>query len=366
MVGSLWSLSVSNPKHISNPLTQVYETDLNEPVSEGTEDQRPTRTLWWKIRAALGWLPRREATDKDLRQAVRAQEIDEVMRLLEAGVTPAAYPDSPWLCLAARRENRVMMDLFVIYGADVNQVDRETRGARGRTALHEAAKRGWGKGIRLLLEAGANPNLVDDIGQSPLFVAVRRGQEDAVRMLLEAGACLNGPTGEPLPLLHEATSPELVDMLVLAGADVDAPNEMGFTPLHQQAKVGRDDVLGRLLYHQANPNAEDRAGRTAAFWLGKGRASPSLAALLSAGLDLEKSDHEGNVAAHLWPLRSRDQEFLAEGYTRAPNAWVAKNQRGETPLYVLSRTDKDGLFQKLQADLSAHASSGSEPVSRLA
>ena len=357
---------MSNIKHISNPPTQVYTTDLNEPVSESTEDQRPTRTWWWKIRAALGWLPQREATDRDLRQAVRAQEIDEVMRLLEAGVTPSAYPDTPWLCLAARRENRVMLDLFIIYGANVNQVDRETRGAKGRTALHEAAKRGWLKGARLLLEAGADPNKTDDMGQTPLFVAVRRGQEDLVRMLLEAGALLTKPSGEPQALLHEATSPALVDMLVLAGADVDALNELGFSPLHQQAKVGRDDVLARLLYHNANPNLQDKAGRTAAFWLGKGRASPSLAALVAAGLNLEHEDHEGNVAAHLWPVRSRDQEFLSEGYIRAPAVWMAKNHQGETPLYVLSRTDKTGLFQKLQADLSARSASLGEGARRLA
>lgn len=358
------TVSAPKPKPVSNPATQVYTTDLNEPVSESTENNRPTRSWWWKMRSALGLLPKREATDKDLRLALRAQDADEVMRLLEAGVAPSRYPETAWLCLAARRENKAMMDLLIIYGAEVDQVDNETRGARGRTALHEAAKRGWVKGARLLLEAHANPNAVDGMGETALTLAVRRGHEDVVRLLLESGATIYGQNG-PLPLLHDATTPGVVDLLVLAGADVNAPNEMGFPPLHQQAKMGRADVIKQLLFHRADPNALDRGGRNAAFWLGRGEALGCLEVLESAGLDLHQVDVGGNVPAHSWPLRSRDQAFLAEGYTRAPLAWVIKNKQGETPLFVLSRTDKTGLYEKFAADLSAQAT-GEAVSARLA
>ena len=343
-------LTVSETKPISNPATQIYTTDLNEPVSESTENNRPVRSWWWKVRSALGLLPKREATDKDLRLALRAQDADEVMRLLEAGVTPSRYPETAWLCLAARRENKAMMDLLIIYGAEVDQVDNESRGARGRTALHEAAKRGWLKGARLLLEAHANPNLVDGYGQTPLVLAVRRGHEPMVRLLLESGADPHGSSGS-LCLLHEATTPGMVDLLVSSGVDVNAPNEAGLPPLHQQAKMGRADVIRQLLFHRANVAAVDRGGRTAAFWLGRGQAQQSLVALVSAGLNLEQVDLEGNVAAHVWPLRSRDHGFLSEGYTRAPAAWTVKNKQGETPLFVLSRTDKAGLADKFMGSV---------------
>lgn len=340
-------------KPVQNPATQMYTTGLNEPVSESTENNRPVRSWWWKIRAALGWLPKKESTDKDLRLALRAEDVDEVMRLLEAGVSPARHPETAWLCLAARRENKAMLDLLLIYGAAVNQVDTETRGARGRTALHEAAKRGWIKGARLLLEAGADPNLPDAMGQTALFLAVRRGHEEVVRQLLEAGATLAGPQGEFLALLHEATTPGMITMLVHAGADVNQPNDTGLPPLHQQAKMGRADVLGQLLYHRADPQALDRSGRTAAFWLGRGQALESLGVLAGAGVNLMHADHEGNVAAHAWPLRSRDPAFLSDGYTRAPEAWRVKNAQNETPLFVLSRTDTSDLADKFAADLSA-------------
>lgn len=340
-------------KPIPNPATQLYSSELNEPPSDSTEDFRPHRSILWKIRAALGLLPKKKSTDRDLRMAIRGVEKDEVMRLLEEGITPAAYPDSPWLCLAARRGSTSMLELLLIYGAQVDQVDRETRGAQGRSALHEAAKRGWVRGARLLLEAEADAGLEDDRGMTPLWLAVRRGHPDMVLLLLEAGARLTGNSGRALPLLHEATTPSVVNTLVHAGAALNALDDRGFSALFQQVKAGRADVLERLLFHGADFKQRDRQGRTAAFWLGKGDANECLAVLSKAGLDFEAVDMEGNTAAHVAPIRSRDESFLANLYRQAPDAWDVKNKQGETALFVLARCGMQDLANKLEADLKS-------------
>lgn len=348
-------MSTSQEKPVSNPATQIYSTDLNEPVSESTENHRPERSWVWKLRSALGLLPKRQATDRDLRLALRGEDADEVMRLLEAGVVPSKYPDTAWLCLATRRQNRSLLDLLLIHGAAVDQRDRETRGARGRTALHEAAKRGWHKGAKLLLEGNANPNQVDDFGQTPLFLATRRGHANVMAQLLEAGATLADSVGDPQFLLHEATTPEAVDLLVHAGAEVDEVDARGFAPLHQQAKAGRPEVIARLLFHRANANVLDRRGRTPGFWLGKGQALESLKALDSGGLDLNIMDADGGVAAHLIPVRTRSEALLLEVYRHAPDCWKVKNQQGETPLFVLARSGRLELADKLEADLKSRS-----------
>lgn len=342
---------VEHRQPISNPKTQLYDTDLNEVSSENTGEHRTQRGWWWRVRSALGWLPKRQATDRDLRLALRSEDADEVMRLLEEGVVPSRYPDTPWLCLAARRQNTVLLDLLLIHGARVDQEDRETRGAKGRTALHEAAKLGWSKGARLLLDAAADPNRLDGQGLPPLHQAVRRGHADVVRLLLEAGAQVRDGKGQPWPFLHEATTPEVVDLLVHAGLPVDALDARGFPALHQQVKIGRAAVVERLLFHRVFANVLDRQGRTAAFWLGKGQAKECLKALLAGGLDLALADSEGSTAAHVLPLRTRDEEVLAEVYRRQPSVWKIKNQQGETPLFILARAGGDRLAKTFEADM---------------
>lgn len=346
-------MGLPKEKPVSNPATQIYITDLNEPVSEDTGDCRPQRSWLWRLRSALGMLPARQSTDRDLRIAIRSEDVHEVMRLLEAGVLPSVYPETPWLCLAARRQNRTLMDLLLIHGALVDQQDRETRGARGRSAIHEAAKRGWCRGARLLLESGANPNLLDDFGQSPLFLANRRGHPKVMAQLLEAGATLHRTNGESQFLLHEATSPEAVDLLVHAGANINEPDVRGFAPLHQQAKAGRAEVIQRMLFHRADPNVLDRHNRTPGFWVGAGQAQESLALLSKAGLDLSLKDAEGNVAAHFIPLRTRSEELLLEVYRLSPKSWAVKNTQGETPVFVLARSGKMELANKIEADLKS-------------
>jgi ankyrin repeat protein len=42
--------------------------------------------------------------------------------------------------------------------------------------------------VRALLEGGANPNIADDFGLTPLLVAARDGQVETARLLLQHGA----------------------------------------------------------------------------------------------------------------------------------------------------------------------------------
>ena len=57
-----------------------------------------------------------------------------------------------------------------------------------------------GEITKLLLQSGANPNATDAAGDTPLHKAVRFGQDDVVRLLLGAGATIS-------PLNHSARPP---------------------------------------------------------------------------------------------------------------------------------------------------------------
>lgn len=61
----------------------------------------------------------------------------------------------------------------------------------GTTPLHEAANRGDRNAVRLLLDAGADPNAVDEGGCTPLHEALKHPHLQVARMLVAAGSQLD-------------------------------------------------------------------------------------------------------------------------------------------------------------------------------
>lgn len=86
--------------------------------------------------------------------------------------------------------------------------------------------------LRVLIRHGALINVTrnTESGETPLRNAVEQMDTEMVRLLLEAGAEPNFPSGKTQPL-HVADDLSLVRLLVEAGADVNAENHIGFRPL---------------------------------------------------------------------------------------------------------------------------------------
>lgn len=78
-----------------------------------------------------------------------------------------------WLLSLPEDEARRLLQHFVAAGVDVNAVDQESDG-RGWTSLHLAAFDGDTKAVRLLLEAGAKPDVTDRQGMTPRDIAQQR------------------------------------------------------------------------------------------------------------------------------------------------------------------------------------------------
>ena len=104
--------------------------------------------------------------------------------------------------------------------------------------------------IRTLLAAGADQRLTTDDGTTPLMVAAGLGRASAHTE--------PRPRGPHLPSAEQA-----VRMLIEAGADVNAVNEADFTALHGAALRGLNEVIRVLVDHGTNINARDFKGRTA-------------------------------------------------------------------------------------------------------
>jgi len=133
-----------------------------------------------------------------------------------------------------------------------------TRDKYGRTPLHYAAYCGNVVAVKRLLRSGANPNAADEIGQTPLHMANRF---DVATILLKHGADPNIKTKHDgrTPLHYAAADGYLtiVSILLKYGAIVDVKDNYGKTPLYLATNNAHTDVVSYLLKKRANPNTQD-------------------------------------------------------------------------------------------------------------
>ena len=97
----------------------------------------------------------------------------------------------------------------------------------GETALHIVVKRGDLTYLRFLLAKGADPNLKDDKGTTPLLLAATTGESEMISVLIQQGANVNlGNSSGETPLIRAVQSRDLamVRTLLTAGADADQPD----------------------------------------------------------------------------------------------------------------------------------------------
>ena len=127
--------------------------------------------------------------------------------------------------------------------------------------------------VRLLLECGANVNAQDKYNTTPLLLAVKQKMYDIIRILLAHGAepnVKNDGGKTPLHLLLELESnfsndgntPDLSRLLLDCGADVNAEDKNYTTPLLLAAELHIDDVARILLERGADPNVNNTQGKT--------------------------------------------------------------------------------------------------------
>lgn len=321
-----------------DPKTQ---SQMDGPSLANDDDDAP-RVSWLGklVRGALHKpLPDQERT-RQLRRAVRAQDLNTAEKLLSEGVGVFEDQEASLGCIATRRGDLAMLDLLIRAGVDINQADRRSRDHKSRTPLMEAARKGWEEGVESLLAARANTEVADETGATALSLAVRSGKAGVAKMLLRAGANPNG-TGSidrsQLTPLHEAASEDIVDALLAAGAEPKVKDRQGFTPLHYHARAGRVSVVNRLLAAGSDINAPDRNFRTPIFMVGqKGDSLGTLDALVSAGADLDVVDREQNTFVHLICARAEDPRVFERLAALRPQFFSKQNHVGETPRDILN------------------------------
>ena len=280
---------------------------------------------------------------------------------LTTGAVAAPETDSELglqLMAAARCGARSEVIRLVESGAPVDFKDasRETsdESRPGGTALIYAAFQGDLELTKWLLDHKANPNAVDDDGETPLSSAIRSGEIDIVSALLAHGSDLklagSHHKSQQYPLILIAARgdhSDILDLLLKRGANI---NEIGWvrqsntptTPLAQASANAGPFMVKHLLDLGADPNLEPKAkggeGATPLTAAVAAKKPRNLELLLSRGADPNRPGYDFMLGSRSLPLvvavseRNLDEiqqilnahpstDAIREALTRAKNNW---------------------------------------------
>ena len=177
-----------------------------------------------KIRAKgakIDFLP--ENGETALMQAVKYHQYAVVDYLIEeeVNINQASSNGNTALLIAAARSTQAMMEKLILAGANVNQCNHSLN-----TALH-IVPNGNLQETELLLANGANPNVLNNEGRTPLIEAIEKNRHDIVTTLLKAGAnpCQmirhNHDIYTAVDIVVKRNDFSMMDTLIENGLDID-------------------------------------------------------------------------------------------------------------------------------------------------
>jgi len=203
------------------------------------------------------------------------------------------------------------LDSLLKQGANPN-----IKNCKGQTPLHLACIQESSELVSSLLAAGSKAEELDIEGSFPLKLAVQNKDSNSVRVLLEHGADPNFCDGKKRSALHHAfnsadvtadASFEIESLLLEAGADINRLDVRLRSPLHYAfVKIGDPDIDSEIdpvetvssacSMKGVQPNLKDVWQRTALHYAAQRGAVTSAMILIEAGADVSQRDEVGNSA----------------------------------------------------------------------
>ena len=278
-----------------------------------------------------------------LAHGVDANLVKESQRLHMLGgswmfgnVVQIEYTEPSPLCIACKHGNVDMVDCLLQNGASATFADDD-----GNSALHfalerlgqQASSEEYDPIVTLLLQHKAAVNVVSNKGESPLYVACTKGLSGVVKQLLDCRADVGLTTTNsnkyPLMIACERKFRDIATVLLKRGADANVSKDKQ-TPL-KLASANGDAMLVKKL--------------------------------LSYGADVNQMQNTSDTALHVAVDRSRNvgnEAFVKVVQTLLKSGAEinARNDKGETPLYLVCKPTDDKVNVNIVQILLEH---GSDP-----
>ncbi|EOY19728.1 Kinases,ubiquitin-protein ligases isoform 1 [Theobroma cacao] len=332
-----------------------------------------------------------------------AELVEAILEYTEANVDVLDKDGDPPLVFALAAGSPECVLALIRRGADVQS---RLRDGFGPSVAHVCAYHGQPDCMRDLLLAGADPNAVDDEGESVLHRAVAKKYTECALVILENGGCrsmafLNSKNLTPLHLCvatwnvavvkrwvevaspeeiadtidipspvgtalcmaaalkkdHEIEGRELVRILLAAGADCTAQDSQhGRTALHTAAMANDVDLVKIILDAGVDVNIRNVHNTTPLHVALARGATSCVGLLLSAGADCNLQGDEGDNAFHIaadtGKMIRENLEWLIV-MLRNPDAAVeVRNHSGKTLRDFLETLPREWISEDLMEALT--------------
>jgi ankyrin len=248
--------------------------------------------------------------------------------LLQHGAHAHVRGDPP-LCRAIEFPDNTHLEavqFLLRHGAHVN-AGRDNIMEDLRTPLHLAAEVGCPEVAQILLNCGADIDLRDDLGQVPLHLVSTQ----------DSGMNKDKGNAEDKRLI-------VAQLLLENGADVNALDDAHDTPLHFASSYGRLKIVRLLLDKGAKANIENDRGQTLLHLVSQRKAfrqSHNVARLLlELGLNVNATDKREETPLHLACSYGNFETVLV--LLNHGAKFNAQNADGQTPLHKASQSSVSG------------------------
>ncbi|CAM79137.1 ankyrin repeat domain-containing protein [Orientia tsutsugamushi] len=163
----------------------------------------------------------------------------------------------------------------------------------------------------ILLNSGANPNVKDKVGFTPLHYALSKYNANMVMLLLNNGADPNVPSYEncitPLHCVvtYDYYNTDRIELVVSrGGGNIHAQKNNGRTVLHDAAEYGQRDIVEYLLAKNADALLGDNSGKIPAHFAAQYGYKDTVKLFLDKDYNIiNLQDNDGQTVLHLAVLR---------------------------------------------------------------
>ncbi|CAM9425723.1 unnamed protein product [Lampetra fluviatilis] len=256
------------------------------------------------------------------------------------------------LHIAAERGHTAVVDILI----EKFKSNVFARTKDGNTLIHIAAMCGHPDTALMFLKKGVPLLMPNKAGAVCLHAAAARGHVTVVKALLLKGALVDALTRDKRTALHIAVQnckPPVVQMLLGFGAQVHLKGgKAQETPLHIAAQVKEGEkVADMLLKSGADVNAEQENGETPMHIAARHGHLNVMQLLIREGGDLLWRSKEGNNALHIavrnchLHVVTKILNHLAneKSHAEAVACVHQENEFGETPMHLATEITKDEI-----------------------